>query len=68
MGKPVWILLTYNPDWRWLMDRNDSPWYPAARLFRQREIGNWDYVVDHVRHALNRMIDGSPRVMAGNGP
>ncbi len=35
LGKPVWILLTHNPDWRWLLDREDSPWYPTARLFRQ---------------------------------
>lgn len=68
LGKPVWILLTYNPDWRWLMGRSDSPWYPAARLFRQREIGNWDDVVDQVRDALNCAIDdSSPRVMAGEG-
>ncbi len=35
LAKPVWILLPYNPDWRWLLDRSDSPWYPTARLFRQ---------------------------------
>ncbi|NEP82148.1 MAG: hypothetical protein F6K39_30795, partial [Okeania sp. SIO3B3] len=36
--KPVWILLPFVPDWRWLLDRNDSPWYPTARLFRQPKI------------------------------
>src|SRR6202000_1454463 len=35
LGKPVWILLSYTPDWRWLLDRTDSPWYPTVRLFRQ---------------------------------
>ena len=34
-GRPTWILLPYTPDWRWLLDRDDSPWYPGARLFRQ---------------------------------
>jgi len=41
LGKPVWILLTHAPDWRWLLDRDDSPWYPSARLFRQRETREW---------------------------
>lgn len=41
MGKPVWILLPYAPDWRWMQERSDSPWYPTARLFRQRHPGNW---------------------------
>ena len=35
LGKPVWVLLRHTPDWRWLIDREDSPWYPTARLFRQ---------------------------------
>jgi hypothetical protein len=56
MGKPVWLLLPYNPDWRWLLDRNDSPWYPSARLFRQREIGNWAAVIDEVKSELRRVI------------
>lgn len=58
MGKPVWILLRHNSDWRWLLDRSDSPWYPTARLFRQREIGNWETVISQVRHALYGMING----------
>jgi tetratricopeptide (TPR) repeat protein len=45
MGKPVWVLLQYVADWRWLLDRSDSPWYPTARLFRQPEIDDWDSVV-----------------------
>ena len=38
MGKPVWILLPFNADWRWLLDRSDSPWYPSAKLFRQQQL------------------------------
>jgi tetratricopeptide (TPR) repeat protein len=45
MGKPVWLLLPFSPDWRWLMDRDNSPWYPSARLFRQPRYGDWDSVV-----------------------
>ena len=56
MGKPVWILLPYNADWRWLLDRNDSPWYPSARLFRQQQIGNWATVTDQVKNELRSEI------------
>ena len=56
MGKPVWILLPYNPDWRWLLDRNDSPWYPSALLFRQQQIGNWATVTDQVKNELRSAI------------
>jgi hypothetical protein len=52
LGKPVWILLTHAPDWRWLLDRDDSPWYPSARLFRQRETREWGSVTTRVREAL----------------
>jgi tetratricopeptide (TPR) repeat protein len=44
LGVRVWVLLPYNPDWRWLLGREDSPWYPSARLFRQRRWGDWDDV------------------------
>ena len=52
MGKPVWTLLPYYSDWRWLKDRNDSPWYPAMRLFRQPEPGRWDVVLNNVKQEL----------------
>ncbi|MDY7009082.1 MAG: tetratricopeptide repeat protein, partial [Cyanobacteriota bacterium] len=52
LGKPVWILLPFVPDWRWMLDRNDSPWYPTARLFRQPKIGDWDSVFIQVKQAL----------------
>jgi len=54
MGRPVWILLPFIPDWRWLLDREDSVWYPSARLFRQDRAGDWAGVIDKVRTALLR--------------
>ena len=55
LGKPVWVLLPAHGDWRWLRDRDDSPWYPTARLFRQRTNGDWDDVVQRVEQALEEM-------------
>jgi ADP-heptose:LPS heptosyltransferase len=52
LGKPVWILLPFAPDWRWMREREDSPWYPSARLFRQPGIGDWDSVIERVVAAL----------------
>jgi len=52
LGKPVWILLPWNPDWRWLLDCSGSPWYPTARLFRQRMIGDWGSVIAEVTALL----------------
>jgi ADP-heptose:LPS heptosyltransferase len=53
MGKPVWILLPYAPDWRWLLERSDSPWYPTARLFRQPSPGDWSSVMRRIAEALS---------------
>jgi ADP-heptose:LPS heptosyltransferase len=52
LGKPVWILLPFVPDWRWLLDRDDSPWYPTARLFRQPGPGDWMHVVERITREL----------------
>jgi len=57
LGRPVWILLPYLPDWRWLLDRDTSPWYPTARLFRQDHARSWDGVISNVRDALLPFID-----------
>jgi tetratricopeptide (TPR) repeat protein len=53
LGKPTWILLPFVPDWRWLLDRHDSPWYPTARLFRQTKLGYWSGVVERVASELS---------------
>jgi hypothetical protein len=53
MGKPVWILLQHVGDWRWMLGRNDSPWYPSAHLFRQATPGDWPSVVEQVSKLLS---------------
>lgn len=52
LGKPVWILLPYVADWRWMQDREDSPWYPSARLFRQASPKDWESVIERVQAEL----------------
>jgi hypothetical protein len=52
IGKPVWVLLHYSPHWVWLTEREDSPWYPTARLFRQPRIGDWKGVIQSVKKEL----------------
>jgi tetratricopeptide (TPR) repeat protein len=52
MGKAAWVLLPTVPDWRWLLDRSDTPWYPTMRLFRQKTAGDWDEVLAHVAEEL----------------
>jgi Flp pilus assembly protein TadD len=56
MGKPVWVMMLLTQDWRWLLEREDSPWYPSARLFRQTSVGDWDSVIERVRAALPRFL------------
>ena len=58
LGRPTWIVLPYVPDWRWLLDRDDSPWYPTARLFRQTESHDYESVLDRVRTELLALIAG----------
>ena len=56
MGKPVWILLPFAPDWRWQLRRADSPWYPSIRLFRQTSPGDWDDVFMRIRSELGKWV------------
>jgi len=56
LGKPVWILLPYVPDWRWLVGRDDSPWYPTARLFRQTETREYGSVANRMKTELEALI------------
>src|SRR6202035_1305996 len=54
MGKPLLLLLPFGADFRWLRERDDSPWYPTARLFRQPAFGEWESVIEVLRHELTR--------------
>jgi tetratricopeptide (TPR) repeat protein len=60
LARPTWVLLPFSPDWRWLMGREDSPWYPTARLFRQPGFADWDSVVDRVAVALRAFVSALP--------
>ena len=63
LGKPVWLMLPFSPDWRWLLGRTDTPWYGSMRLFRQQRPGDWDGVVATVRDALAQPV----AVSSGDG-
>jgi hypothetical protein len=73
LGVPVWTLLPYDADWRWMEGRDDSPWYPTMRLFRQECPGEWDAVVARVADELRRLSEdasaqsGSPALRDGYG-
>jgi len=67
LGRPVWALLPLAPDWRWLLKRGDSPWYPTMRLFRQETLGDWESVIGRVSAALAEFSAGTGD-LRGNGP
>lgn len=56
LGKPVWILLPFNPDWRWLLERSDTPWYDSARLYREDRVKGWDEVFTNIGADLMRFF------------
>jgi hypothetical protein len=60
LGKPVWSLLQHAPDWRWLLERTDTPWYPAMRLFRQPKLGDWLSPVRQAANELNSLQRSRP--------
>jgi len=55
LGRPVWVMLPFVPDWRWLLERHDTPWYPATRLFRQASRGDWGSVMAAMAADLARL-------------
>jgi tetratricopeptide (TPR) repeat protein len=66
MGRPVWLLVSRIPEWRWLLDRDDSPWYPTMRIFRQDVAGDWAGAFAKVTEALKHVLAGeSPLLKPG---
>ena len=63
MGRPVWLALAYNADWRWLVAREDSPWYPSARLYRQPQPGDWGNVVRRICEDLDKFMSGDRDIL-----
>ncbi|HVT87533.1 MAG TPA: tetratricopeptide repeat protein [Tepidisphaeraceae bacterium] len=61
MGKVVWMLLPFVPDWRWMLGRDDSPWYPTIQLFRQPSRGDWNTPIDQVLNSLQSFVNEFPR-------
>jgi Flp pilus assembly protein TadD len=59
IAKPVWILIPTMPDWRWMLDREDSPWYPTMRIFRQKTRGDWTYLMDRVKQELEKFASAT---------
>ena len=64
LGKPVWVLIPFAPDWRWLREGDDTPWYPTMRLFRQSQAGDWDSVVERMVADLTRLVAERPALAA----
>ena len=64
LGKPVFILLSFYSDWRWFLGREDSPWYPSARLFRQQQPGDWQGVIESVAADIKKFLAGDRSVIA----
>jgi ADP-heptose:LPS heptosyltransferase len=56
MGKKVWALLPYSPEWRWMLGREDSPWYPTMKLFRQEKCNDWEHLFERVSKELKKLV------------
>ena len=65
LGRTAWVALKYMPDWRWLLDRADSPWYPTLRLFRQPKPEDWPSVFAAMAEQLGAMVGRKPWAVAG---
>jgi tetratricopeptide (TPR) repeat protein len=68
LGVPVWVVVPAFPDWRWLLEREDSPWYPSMRLFRQSRAGDWDSVFERIATELKRCADEARRIPTSPSP
>ncbi|MBV8464935.1 MAG: glycosyltransferase, partial [Burkholderiales bacterium] len=56
LGKQVWLMLPKSADYRWLVDRDDTPWYPSMRLYRQEDFGDWTSIIARLQRDLTRLV------------
>lgn len=68
LGRPVWVALKQVPDWRWFLDRSDSPWYPTMRLFRQQRRGDWAAVFSGIENELRELMAEQPKTPVNSAP
>jgi len=68
LGRPVWVALPAAGDWRWIRGREDSPWYPSMRLFRQERLGAWEEVMSRMSEALSRLATAEPQSPTAHEP
>ncbi|HEV7301792.1 MAG TPA: tetratricopeptide repeat protein [Tepidisphaeraceae bacterium] len=68
MGVPIWVALPTSPDWRWLLEREDTPWYPTMRLFRQAQPGDWDELFARIAEAVRQRLVMSDRNLRDRAP
>ena len=66
LGVPVWVEMPLANDWRWLLDRDDTPWYPTMRLFRQTRLGDWDEVIKRMAGALEGQVSACSSQLVGH--
>ena len=62
LGVPFWVVAAFSCDYRWMVERDDSPWYPTARLFRQTKPGDWDGVFGRMAEAVSAVVDSRPKI------
>jgi ADP-heptose:LPS heptosyltransferase len=68
LGKRVWLLNRFESEWRWMLEREDSPWYPSMRIFRQRKTGDWDELMQRMAAALPAYFQAEPKSAALGSP
>ena len=62
LGCSIWVALKKVPDWRWMLEQNQSPWYPNMKLYRQKELGDWDHVFEIIKRDLEALIIQEKRI------
>ena len=62
LGKLTWVLLPFSPDWRWLLDRDDTPWYQSVILYRQEKMRNWNSILEKVKSDLEKLVNNSLKI------